>query len=246
MCSHFIILSSSYSAGERIALDFTDFSKDINSIIKRIKQECGEDVSISTHGINADDTTWEGVKRADPFFQDVRLIKNVDEFIRLIKQDRILSGTDIAKYILSVVGNCTHLKLEKLVYFCYADYICGTGKKLFKDKIFAYKLGPVVESVYQQYKSYGKETIDDTDENFIPQRKDRRLSSRSRILFSEDGVQKMVSIITTLKKYGLLTASHLVELTHSENSPWSHYDSTQPHQEMEDDIIKKYHSNESL
>ena len=126
MCSHFIILSSSYSAGERIALDFTDFSKDINSIIKRIKQECGEDVSISTHGINADDTTWEGVKRADPFFQDVRLIKNVDEFIRLIKQDRILSGTDIAKYILSVVGNCTHLKLEKLVYFCYADYICGT------------------------------------------------------------------------------------------------------------------------
>lgn len=35
---------------------------------------------------------------------------------------------------------------------CYADYLCATHKRLFEDKIYAFKYGPVVESVYEAYK----------------------------------------------------------------------------------------------
>lgn len=246
MCSHFIILSSSYSAGERIALDFTDISEEkaqyIDSVIKKIKQQCGEDVSISIHGVKADDISWESVQKADPFFQGVRLIDNVEEFIETIKKDRSLTGLDVAKYILSLVDECTHLKLEKLVYLCYADYLCETGKRLFEDKIFAYKFGPVIKSVYEEYKFYGKDSID--EEEVMPKRKYSR-SARSRILFSEDGITKMVSILSTLQKYGSLDANSLVTLTHKENSPWRQYKSSLSDQEMKDDIIKKHHSFET-
>jgi uncharacterized phage-associated protein len=246
MCSHFIILSSSYSAGERIALDFTDISEEraqyIDSVIKEIKQQCGEDVSISTHGVNADGSSWESVQKADPFFQEVRLIKNVDEFIETIKKDRSLTGLDVAKYILSLV-ECTHLKLEKLVYLCYADYLCATGKRLFEDKIFAYKFGPVIDSVYKKYKFYGKDNID--EEEVMPKRKYSR-SARSRILFSEKGILKASSIIMTLQKYGSLDANALVTLTHKNSAPWTHYDSSLSDQEMKDDIIRKYHSFETI
>ena len=43
----------------------------------------------------------------------------------------------------------------------------------------------------------------------------------SRILFAEDGTEKIISIDRTLKKYGNLSASDLVQLTHQDNTPWS-------------------------
>ena len=63
--------------------------------------ECGKDVSISTHMIQAEDTTWVSVCKADHFFKDVEVIDNLDKFIKLIKKDRKLEGIDIAKiYII--------------------------------------------------------------------------------------------------------------------------------------------------
>lgn len=43
----------------------------------------------------------------------------------------------------------------------------------------------------------------------------------TRILFAEFGTEKILTIEKTLKKYGHLSASQLVELTHRENAPWS-------------------------
>lgn len=60
---------------------------------------------------------------------------------------------------------CTQLKLQKLVYFCFADYLCDTGKELFTDKIYAFKYGPVVDSVWKKYKDYGYEDIDNENED---------------------------------------------------------------------------------
>ena len=40
------------------------------------------------------------------------------------------------------------IKIEKLVYLCFVDYLCDTGKKLFTDSIYAFKYGPVVDVEY--------------------------------------------------------------------------------------------------
>lgn len=138
MVTHFIFMSSSYSLGKRIALDFIveneETQKKLKEYLNKIIEECGKDVSISTHMIQAEDTNWGAVINTDHFFKDVEVIDSLDEFIRLIKRDRKLEGVDIAKYILSKT-KCTQLKLQKLVYLCFADYLCDTGKELFTDSI---------------------------------------------------------------------------------------------------------------
>lgn len=244
MITHFIFMSSSYSLGKRIALDFIVVDEEIQDRLKeyldKITTECGKDVSISTHMIQAEDTTWESVCRADHFFKGVEVISSLDKFIKLIKKDRKLEGIDVAKYILSKT-KCTQLKLQKLVYLCFADYLCDTGKELFTDPIYAFKYGPVVDTVYEKYKKYGYKPIEEEEEDINITVSE--MPAKSRILFAEDGTEKIISIDSTLKKYGHLTAGQLVDLTHRESTPWTMTPkSTWPFRtEISLETIKQYH-----
>ena len=251
MIKHFIIMSSSYTDGARIALDITDIDKyrvdDISEILQYIKKYCGEDVPLSTHFIETDSNTWDSVSAYDPFFEGVVCIKTKEEFTEKIKQNRVLTGLDIAIYILSKI-KCTHLSLEKLVYFSYADYLCKHSKRLFVDKIYAFKHGPVIESVYERYKSSGTRYVNSFEFGIDKEAKTNveMPAAKSRILFASDGIQKLCSIDETLKIYGSCKAGTLVSITHRKNSPWSHVDSTIPYAIISDDLIKNYHSYESL
>lgn len=249
MVTHFIFMSSSYSLGKRIALDFIVNDKymqdKLNKYLDKIISECGKDVSISTHMIQAEETNWESVCKADHFFKDVEVIDNIDKFIKLIKIDRKLKGVDIAKYILSKI-KCTQLKLQKLVYICFAEYLCDTGKELFTDTIYAFKYGPVVDTVYKRYKEYGYKPIEEEKEDIDTTVSE--MPAKSRIMFAEYGTEKIISIDNTLKKYGQLTARQLVELTHKEYTPWT---MTRKgnwifYSEIKPDIIKKYHKFEKI
>lgn len=65
MVKHYIIMSSSYTDGARVALDITEASQ-LNSdaiakIIREIKQSCGDDVPLSTHLIETGTESWESV-----------------------------------------------------------------------------------------------------------------------------------------------------------------------------------------
>jgi len=101
MATHFIFMSSSYYLGTRIALDYivtdSNVQENLKQILDKIVNECGKDVSISTHMLQTNDETWESVQYADHFFKDVKLIKTVEEFVKLIQRDRKLEGIDIAK-----------------------------------------------------------------------------------------------------------------------------------------------------
>lgn len=241
---HFIILSSSYSEGTRIAMDFViespDVKSEINDVVKRITEKCGNDVSLSTHFLETSSKDWASVITADDFFEGVKLIHTVDEFISLIQKDRKLNSLSVAKYILSKI-KCTHLQLEKLVYLCFADYLCSTGKALFDDTIYAFKFGPVVKTVYEEYKKYRGETI-----TIEPIESKYEMPLRSLISFAEDGHEKLLSIDKTLEKYGCYSAIQLVEITHTDDSPWKRtYDGTY-HKIIPFDIIKQYHCLEEI
>ena len=249
MITHYIIMSSSYSQGKRIALDYlldekADYTK-LRKIISIITERCGKDVSISTHFIETDSKSWKSVYEKDYFFKEVELIDNIENFIELIQKDRVLIGLDVAKYILCKV-KCTHLKLEKLVYLCFADYLCKYDKELYKDKIFAYRYGPIVKSVYDKYKGHGYKKLDNDDEEILFKEIDE-MPSRSRIMFAEFGVEKIRSIDETIRKYGKLSAYELVNLTHKEHTPWSESGAGQNIDEIiSNEIIKKFHCNEEL
>lgn len=246
---HYIIMSSSYSEGKRIAIDYiiekeSDYSR-LKAILSKIIAECGKDVSVSTHLVQTDSELWSSVEEKDYFFKDVAVISGIDEFIKLIKNDRVLKGIDVAKYILCKV-KCTHLKLEKLVYLCFADYLCKYDKELFKDEIYAYKYGPVVKSVYDRYKKYGYMEIE-KDAADIDATDLAEMPSRSRILFAEDGILKIESIDRTIAKYGGLSANKLVEITHKPKTPWDVSGrGVSIDKIIENRVIKEYHLNEEL
>ncbi len=248
MVTHFIFMSSSYNLGTRIALDFIvssqkDMQHKLKETLDKIIAECGNDVSISTHMIQAEDTDWESVCKSDHFFRNVIVIKNINVFIEIIKKDRSLEGIDIAKYILSKI-KCTQLKLQKLLYLCFADYLCDTDKKLFEDKIYAFKYGPVINTVYKKYKKYKYNLID--EKKYDIDSTVSEMPAKSRILFAKDGTEKIISIDNTLKKYGNLSATQLVDLTHRKNTPWSVTPKSKfTNSIIELEIIKQYHKYET-
>ena len=237
MYEHFIIMSSSYIKGTRIAVDYV-FEKTIDvdkmkKVIEEIKNQCGENVSFSTHVISTSAKTWKSVIAYDPFFKDAYKAVSLEEFVRLIKDDMILRGIDIARYIISK-KTCTHLELEKLVYLCYADYLCKYGQRLFEDKIYAFQYGPVVESVYEVF-NHKKDRLRKGVKEQI---------SRSRFMVLPDGIERLQSIDDTLQRYGRCRARDLVSITHSKDSPWSKKDYKKEYQIIEDEIIRLYHENE--
>ena len=245
MYNHCIILSSAYSIGRRIALHYTNLTElEMKNIIDSIMNKCGKDISLSTHYIMTNENSWESVVSFDKFFLDVKLIENVEDFISLILKDRELNGIDVAKYIISKCP-CTHLKVEKLTYFCYAEYLCKNNERLFNDIIYAYRLGPVINSVYKKYRKKIFEKAEDNKK--IYEDKEKLSAIKSRIVASHHGLNKLVSIEETLKKYGNLSASELVNLTHRTNTPWYLSDEGKENNKIiTDNIIKEYHKYETI
>lgn len=239
MYTHFIIMGSSYSKGYRMAMDYlvedtsTDF---IQSQLDRINLEVGNLYCVSIRTIVAQGKEWHFVVDADSFFKEVHICNNIDEFIEELKSNLELSSLDIAKYILSKI-KCTHLKLEKLVYLCHADYLFNFKVPLFVDEVYAFEKGPVCGKTYQTLKRYPQYCCIDGSID--------KMSIRSRILSSKDGLEKLKSIELTLEKYQNFEPDELVNITHSKNSPWFKcYIKNAKYTKIPNDIIINFHKNE--
>jgi uncharacterized phage-associated protein len=101
-----------------------------------------------------------------------------------------------------VIEGVTPLKLQKMLYLAQAAHL-GLGKgELFEDEILAWKLGPVVESVYRLYKNKRTRIAEPSGNDF------QKLNENT-ISFLED----------VWSMFGKYTSFKLVELTHS-HSPW--------------------------
>lgn len=238
MVKHYILMSSDYVGGSRIALDITGEerlkSSAIKNVLREIRAECGQDVSLSTHILSTDSADWDSVVEYDPFFEGVVCADSVETFLTRVKRSRILSSLNVANYILSKV-RCTYLSLAELVYFAYADYLCKSSKRLFEDCICAFPYGITAKSVHERYR---KDLLLNPNIEEAP--------AKSRILFAYNGRKKLISINRTLEKYGNCTAQELVDLTHRIGFPWSSANSLIPYQIVSDNVIRERHYAECL
>lgn len=249
MIKHYIILGSSYKTGKRIAVDFTkideNFSKFVTSL-KKSNAQYDKYYSIAMHTITTETNKWEDVVKTDPFFEKVELINIKSEFIKHLTEDENITAFDVANYIVSK-RKCTHTRLEKLLYFCYADYLCKYKDKLFNDNIYAFKYGPVIESIYERYKR--QESLIDNNGNeyidTIPHQYKNPI--RSRIMNCRNGIQKIKSIDDTLSKYKYYNTNNLILLTHKDKTPWAiNGRGTEPYRKISDEDILKYHQFEEI
>jgi len=59
---------------------------------------------------------------------------------------------DVAAYLLAKHGPMTAMKLQKLVYYSQAWSLVWDEKPLFKERIEAWAMGPVVPQLYEQHR----------------------------------------------------------------------------------------------
>jgi uncharacterized phage-associated protein len=115
---------------------------------------------------------------------------------------------DVAAYLLSKADieegdGMTHLKLQKLLYYCQGFSLVLQENPLFENAIEAWPHGPVVPDVYHEFKNWGNGIIADLGPGDLS-----ALSDEERDLIDE-----------VYEVYGDYSASKLRNLTHSER-PW--------------------------
>lgn len=71
-----------------------------------------------------------------------------------------MKALDLAKYILKTSSvERSNLELQKTLYFVNLAYIKQTGEFLIDEDFEAWRFGPVVRSVYLEYRHYGANSI---------------------------------------------------------------------------------------
>ena len=120
----------------------------------------------------------------------------------------MLTCKDVAEYFLSLQDEdagdlISNLKLQKLVYYAQGCHLALYDEPLFEDRIEAWVHGPVVPSLYREYKTYGAAPIPnpgDTD-------------------FSKFDDEEREFLDEVYHVYGQFSAWKLKNMTH-EDGPW--------------------------
>ena len=141
------------------------------------------------------------------------------------------TAKQIAEYILTMSDPeegdiISHMKLQKLLYYCQGVFLAIYDRPLFRDAIEHWHHGPVIPSVYQKYKEHGS--------NALP------VPSRVNFdVFAEDEESVIKEIYNV---YGQFSAWRLREMTHQE-PPW--YD-TEPRETISHARLSEYFKTQLL
>jgi uncharacterized phage-associated protein len=120
-----------------------------------------------------------------------------------------LSNNFILKALKEEVA-LSPMKLQKLIYFTYRDYLRKTGNQLFSELICAWKYGPVVESVYNHFKPFGSSSINKFYKNSA--------GDVSILSESSEGFGDVVRSVWG--KYREYSGIDLSKITHREGTAW--------------------------
>jgi uncharacterized phage-associated protein len=138
---------------------------------------------------------------------------------------------DVADAILKIAKEhgkaLTPLQLMKLVYIAHGWSLAIRGVDLFPDTIEAWKYGPVIPTLYQATKSYGRSPIPLDRVGDEPVNLDA-----ATVAFLKD----------VFNKYGNMSGYSLSQLTHKPGTPWAQvYEDGVFNIDIPDDIIEAHY-----
>lgn len=110
--------------------------------------------------------------------------------------NKIISKTD-----LEHGDTISNLKLQKMMYYQQGFHLAYFGTPLFDEDIVAWQYGPVVPSVYKEYKSFESNSIS---------------TSKEGISLSDDEEELFNNVY---EEYNQFSAVALMKMTHEE-TPW--------------------------
>ena len=125
------------------------------------------------------------------------------------------SAKAVANYFLAK-DRLTQMKLHKLLYYAHGWHLGFGEKPLLDETLEAWTYGPVVPSVYHEFKQFGAKKIKCQATEFDPS---YELWVVPRIDASDKFVHDLLDRVWEV--YGDYTAAQLSGLTHAADSPWT-------------------------
>ena len=132
----------------------------------------------------------------------------------------------IANHFLKIAAEqgqrVTPMQLLKLVYFAHGWHLALTGGPLINELVEAWEYGPVIPSLYHEFKKFGNQPI---TEDAISLRADgTTLYVHRDSLDDETDLARKQFVDRLLRRvwesYGKLSGIQLSKLTHQHGSPW--------------------------
>ena len=118
-----------------------------------------------------------------------------------------------------------HMKLQKLVYFAHGWRLAlSDGESLITDRVEAWQFGPVIRVIYQKFKGFGGNPIDDgvMEESVV-----------------DEATNALLEKIWEV--YGDYNGAQLSNLSHAKGSPWEQiYDHRYRGAIIPKQLIKEY------
>jgi uncharacterized phage-associated protein len=108
----------------------------------------------------------------------------------------------------------TPMKLQKLMYYCHADFMVSPGVPLIAQEFEAWDYGPVIPSVFGAFKKFGGEPIDDRAAQFNPITATLEVAPRADLGGALGLVRQSFDI------YANFSAGMLSRMSHVEQGPW--------------------------
>jgi uncharacterized phage-associated protein len=119
------------------------------------------------------------------------------------------------------------MKLQKLIYFAHGWYLALAGKALIDEHPQAWEYGPVIPSIYQEFKSFGRGPIKDraTVISWGPRASGQKLQDwmsahfvTPRIDADDSEVEELLEQVWIV--YGTRSAVQLSNMSHIEGGAW--------------------------
>jgi len=120
----------------------------------------------------------------------------------------------------------TNLKMQKLLYYAQAWHLVYFDKPLFNENIKAWDLGPVIPSVYNEYKEFGASPI--------------IIEIKEQIENNYD-VHTLKFLLAVYGNYIKYSAHELVNITHNEK-PWIESYEENKSNTIDCRLIKEYYT----
>jgi uncharacterized phage-associated protein len=132
-----------------------------------------------------------------------------------------------------------HMKLQKLIYFAHGLHLAIEGEPLLDEMIEAWEHGPVVSSLYHQFKLYGARPIRGRAWYIDPD-----LGTAVYPQTAAEHVNHLIGVIWA--RYGAYRGVQLSTMTHASDTPWSEIRRAMPwarNAQIPNDLIEEYFRN---
>lgn len=170
-------------------------------------------------------------------------------YTKYLKQGKIFTmNNKNAPYTPSEIANfflkkgkkdkeMTQMKLNKLVYFAQGWYLALNDAPLFDEDIQAWQHGPVIPSLYHEFKHFGSNQI-------TPKTHSIQWNDEDGLHYKTVGAADKNTRIILEKIWSLFGQYHgweLRNLTHQEDTPWSKVDKSYLHSVIDKKDIKDFY-----